>query len=505
MEILYKKKVIRDFLSLYSESSWTQLVSHILEYGIILFKKKFNVAALSPEDIYKIVENFKNDEHIYDKKSNVKKIGIKNTSKNKNNHDSYHSTSRKNSISATKNKKFNTIKINTVKQNYSDKNIFSTSKNKKNTIKKRPQTPNRNNNEFKNSLMSKKSSNNHNNSLKRINSNTSFKSSHSKSKSNSKQIKTQSFIKKNNLTTYSKTISNDSFSNYGNEKKDITLHKNKKNEINNLNSKNPSNEIKNLDNKLIHFNNEKNPNLNPKYGTQKVTAQSKIKELIERDKKKHQEEMKLMKENPNNNLLNNTITNNNVNFQKNIINENFNNENLGNKTFGMSLDNNNNFSFTKTKIIDNSQSITESNVKVNQYGDKFSLNDAPIISIEDKLNGLTQKLSKLNSSFNKTREILSGYNNDNILNNNNVMMNNQNNNNSIPYFKNDFLNKTNFNNNNNLIFDRNINTIQQNDINIIQSNILSTNNNDEDYIGEDQIDLSHSPNSNFNIQNFENK
>ncbi len=40
MEILYKKKVIRDFLSLYSESSWTQLVSHLLEYGIILFKKK---------------------------------------------------------------------------------------------------------------------------------------------------------------------------------------------------------------------------------------------------------------------------------------------------------------------------------------------------------------------------------------------------------------------------------------------------------------------------------
>ena len=73
MEILYKKKVIRDFLSLYSESSWTQLVSHILEYGIILFKKKFNVAALSPEDIYKIVENFKNDEHIYDKKIVLKK------------------------------------------------------------------------------------------------------------------------------------------------------------------------------------------------------------------------------------------------------------------------------------------------------------------------------------------------------------------------------------------------------------------------------------------------
>ena len=77
MEILYKKKVIRDFLSLYSESSWTQLVSHILEYGIILFKKKFNVAALSPEDIYKIVENFKMMNIFMIKKIVLKKLVLK--------------------------------------------------------------------------------------------------------------------------------------------------------------------------------------------------------------------------------------------------------------------------------------------------------------------------------------------------------------------------------------------------------------------------------------------
>ena len=73
MEILYKKKVIRDFLSLYNEKYWTQLVSHVLEYGIILFKKKYTISALAPDDIYQIVENFKKDENIYDKKPLKKK------------------------------------------------------------------------------------------------------------------------------------------------------------------------------------------------------------------------------------------------------------------------------------------------------------------------------------------------------------------------------------------------------------------------------------------------
>ena len=515
MEILYKKKVIRDFLSLYSESSWTQLVSHLLEYGIILFKKKYNVTALSPEDIFKIVENFKKEEHIYDKK-NVKKIGMKNLSKNKNNSNesndvSSRSKSRTNSISATKNKKFKSNFTHT----YSDKNIFSTSKNKKNNTLKRAQTPNKNNNNFKNTLMSKKKNNN---TLKRINSNLSFKSN--KSRTNSKKKN----IKRNNLTNYSRTstISNDSFINYTNEKKfDLPLQKNKKSEIktvtlnknnNNLYQKTKLNEIKNLDDKLIHYNNEKN-NGNLQHGTQKVTAESKIKALIDRDRKKHLEEMKLMKlnnntnnkftfdENSNNNVnINNEIISNNINnnFKENILNENF-NENLGNKNFGMSLDNNNNFSFTKTKIIENNNLENNSN-NLNKYGEKFSLNDAPIISIEDKINGLTQKLSKLNSSFNKTREILSGYNNDNILNKNLTINPN---NNNIPYFKNDFLNKSNFTNPNNNIYDKPLNIIPQNEI--IHSNILSTNNNDEDYIGEDQIDLSQNPNSNLNSKTFENK
>ena len=77
------------------------------------------------------------------------------------------------------------------------------------------------------------------------------------------------------------------------------------------------------------------------------------------------------------------------------------------------------------------------------------------------------------------------------------------NNNNIPYFKNDFLNKSNFTNPNNNIYDKTLNIIPQNEI--IHSNILSTNNNDEDYIGEDQIDLSQNPNSNLNSKTFENK
>ena len=48
-------------------------------------------------------------------------------------------------------------------------------------------------------------------------------------------------------------------------------------------------------------------------------------------------------------------------------------------------------------------------------------------------------------------------------------------------------------------------SIKEKQLEIIHSNILSTNNNDEDYNGEDQIDLSQNPNSNLNSKTFENK
>jgi hypothetical protein len=54
-EILNKRKIIRDFLSLFSDSKWNQLIIHTLEFGILQLKKKNNLASLSIEDIIALV------------------------------------------------------------------------------------------------------------------------------------------------------------------------------------------------------------------------------------------------------------------------------------------------------------------------------------------------------------------------------------------------------------------------------------------------------------------
>ena len=149
MEILYKKKVIRDFLSLYIESSWMQLISHLLEYGIILFKKKYTISALSPEDIYKIVEDFKKEQHIFDNKktnnnnNNNNKImptSNKNFSTNSNRKKSRTKSFSKNYSFTRSNSKNNNNSI--LNKTNSDKNIFNKMNNLNN---KRPKTPNKNN------------------------------------------------------------------------------------------------------------------------------------------------------------------------------------------------------------------------------------------------------------------------------------------------------------------------------------------------------------------------
>lgn len=70
IELLYKKKIIRDFLSLFTENHWKPLIACILEYGIIMIQKHHNIAYLTPEDIYQIIEKIKKAENL----SNSKKI-----------------------------------------------------------------------------------------------------------------------------------------------------------------------------------------------------------------------------------------------------------------------------------------------------------------------------------------------------------------------------------------------------------------------------------------------
>ena len=150
MEILYKKKVIRDFLSLYNENTWIPLITHICEYGIILFKKKYAIASLNPQDIYRIIENFKADEHIYDKKTKLNSTRDNSFTKRKNcNHTKSKSINNGNkSFSSNK-------RLSSVKSNLSDKNILTNSrnnsKNKRSNVNSRLNlTPNKNkNDEFK--------------------------------------------------------------------------------------------------------------------------------------------------------------------------------------------------------------------------------------------------------------------------------------------------------------------------------------------------------------------
>lgn len=77
IEEFYKKKLIRDFLSLFSETKWKELLYLIAEYGIILLKRNYNVASLSLDDLLNIIDDLKEeDQKIL--KQKLKKLELKN-------------------------------------------------------------------------------------------------------------------------------------------------------------------------------------------------------------------------------------------------------------------------------------------------------------------------------------------------------------------------------------------------------------------------------------------
>ena len=76
---LCKVKIIRNFLSLYKEDCWEKLICNMIEYGIILLKKKKNISAMCSDDIINFVEDFKRTEgllfpiyNINEKKNHLK-------------------------------------------------------------------------------------------------------------------------------------------------------------------------------------------------------------------------------------------------------------------------------------------------------------------------------------------------------------------------------------------------------------------------------------------------
>ena len=70
MEEFYKKKIIRDFLTLFSESKWKNLCILCMEYGVLTLKQKYQISSLSMEDI----EEFVNDLIEEESKKNQKNL-----------------------------------------------------------------------------------------------------------------------------------------------------------------------------------------------------------------------------------------------------------------------------------------------------------------------------------------------------------------------------------------------------------------------------------------------
>jgi hypothetical protein len=61
IEDLYKRKTIRDYLSLFSESRWKHLIPLTLEYGIMNLRKSTNITSLSLEDLAMMIEDMKGE------------------------------------------------------------------------------------------------------------------------------------------------------------------------------------------------------------------------------------------------------------------------------------------------------------------------------------------------------------------------------------------------------------------------------------------------------------
>ena len=87
MEEFYKKKIIRDFLTLFSESKWKNLCILCMEYGVLTLKQKYQISSLSMEDIEEFVNDLIEEESKKNQK-NLKKLRqgiVSNTNFNYNN------------------------------------------------------------------------------------------------------------------------------------------------------------------------------------------------------------------------------------------------------------------------------------------------------------------------------------------------------------------------------------------------------------------------------------
>ena len=281
-----------------------------------------------------------------------------------------------------------------------------------------------------------------------------------------------------------------------------------------ISNKNTNSNINNK-NKTSNNTNKKKKKGNNGAKTRTIKIESKIKDLIQKDK---------------NNFINTGgISNNNFND----INNNHvyalpmsaidelgslrSNNDIPTKTSNDSLrinignKNNNNINNNMKNNINNINNNMNNNMNMNNNND-FNNNNSisTITSLEDKLNGLTLKLSKLNESINNNKKKLSSYSNIDqfsMYSNIDIKKENKDNDNISP-FTNIGLGNTVLNNINDL---NNINEREDNNMKIhsglnnylglkqmdynnnFEENKILNNNinneNDEDYLGEEQINL----------------
>ncbi len=104
MEEFYKKKIIRDFLTLFSESKWKNLCILCMEYGVLTLKQKYQISSLSMEDIEEFVNDLIEEESKKNQK-NLKKLRqgiVSNTNFNyTNNSNNMNSNSKANNTSTS--------------------------------------------------------------------------------------------------------------------------------------------------------------------------------------------------------------------------------------------------------------------------------------------------------------------------------------------------------------------------------------------------------------------
>ena len=533
IENFCKVKIIRNFLSLYKENCWEKLICNMAEYGIIILKKKKNISSMSSEDIINFVEDFKRTEGLLSPLNNIINHKINSRSKNKKSNKSFLDNSfnksitsnyfAKSSKSSNKKRGFSVKAKTKSKQKFMKRNeSFSFNKSAKKNKK------------LNNKLFSGLDNNRNNNNYMRIKieSNREYKNNNT----NINQINYENHPLKESFVSMS---SKDSFAsnkkkatnnfkvnhklNNSNNKKPIKQKSTKKNmNINNNNEINNNVQVNNTYNNTYNNNTnnikkkkkKKNSGGNPKT----VKVESKIKDLIKKDKSNFINTGGINSNNFND-LNNNQVYALPMNAMEELGSLRSNND-IPSKTSSDSLRLNIIGNKNNNNINNNIQNNELNNLDINNNLNNTNTNNniTTITSLEDKLNGLTLKLSKLNESINNNKKKLSAYSNMDQFsiynnNNNNIDMKQEikEKENNSPFINIGLgntvlgnLNNINEIDNNNIKLNNginnniglkhinfNINFDQNNfeDNKIINNNNNMNNENDEDYLGEEQINI----------------